>query len=330
MLTLSLICLQAYYRKKKANKLSMQDEIEFMQMEGDFMARKRKREADEEFDNRAETEPSEEDDQKCLFVSPAPRFEDDDSDESAKPKSRKRARTDGFDVPKKGRGRAKKVLGQDYTGQDVDDVLTNARRKSAAKPKAKALAKPKPKVSKAKPASKAKGSKGKTQQGAQMTNLTNMFGGNLFEETARNTARSTQPTFHNTTRKDDALKNLIASVPQDSVHISRADKKHLEQATKEFTGQGSVFPAENGHWGVKGMKTTLKHFQVLGAGFMRARETQESEPRGGILADEMGLGKTKPSCLNCEVCANPFTNQSQAKQSWYAIKRILISGLQPC
>ena len=39
-------------------------------------------------------------------------------------------------------------------------------------------------------------------------------------------------------------------------------------------------------------KSTLKHFQVLGSGFMRQRETQDAEPRGGILADEMGLGKT--------------------------------------
>ncbi|KAF2217010.1 hypothetical protein CERZMDRAFT_32249 [Cercospora zeae-maydis SCOH1-5] len=40
------------------------------------------------------------------------------------------------------------------------------------------------------------------------------------------------------------------------------------------------------------MRSTLKHYQVLGTAFMRKRETELYEPRGGILADEMGLGKT--------------------------------------
>ena len=40
------------------------------------------------------------------------------------------------------------------------------------------------------------------------------------------------------------------------------------------------------------MKTHLKHYQVLGIAFMRQRENDTHEPKGGILADEMGLGKT--------------------------------------
>ena len=56
--------------------------------------------------------------------------------------------------------------------------------------------------------------------------------------------------------------------------------------------------APDGNWEVKGMKSTLKHFQVLGVSFMRRREIGDREPRGGILADQMGLGKTLMTIAN--------------------------------
>ena len=56
--------------------------------------------------------------------------------------------------------------------------------------------------------------------------------------------------------------------------------------------------APDGNWEVKGMKSTLKHFQILGISFMRRRETGDRKPRGGILADEMGLGKTVMTIAN--------------------------------
>jgi SNF2 family DNA or RNA helicase len=43
---------------------------------------------------------------------------------------------------------------------------------------------------------------------------------------------------------------------------------------------------------VKGMKVSLKPYQILGVSFLRSRENATEEPRGGILADQMGLGKT--------------------------------------
>ena len=43
---------------------------------------------------------------------------------------------------------------------------------------------------------------------------------------------------------------------------------------------------------VSGLRSTLKHYQVLGTAFMRRREGSSTQPKGGILADEMGLGKT--------------------------------------
>jgi SNF2 family DNA or RNA helicase len=50
--------------------------------------------------------------------------------------------------------------------------------------------------------------------------------------------------------------------------------------------------ASGGNWLVKGMKTSLKGYQVLGSAFMRRRENAAEEPLGGLMADQMGLGKT--------------------------------------
>lgn len=104
------------------------------------------------------------------------------------------------------------------------------------------------------------------------------------------------------------MKALIASVPGESQKISASDKKALDDAIKAFTGQGSVRAAEDGNWHVKGMKSTLKHYQVhhrrselstrietladpsvprfgqvLGVAAMRKRENSTDEPKGGIL-----------------------------------------------
>lgn len=56
---------------------------------------------------------------------------------------------------------------------------------------------------------------------------------------------------------------------------------------KDFTGRAAVRPADDGNWHVKGMKCTLKHYQILGVAAMRKRENSTTEPRGGILADSM-------------------------------------------
>ncbi|KAI9877522.1 MAG: hypothetical protein M1830_003663 [Pleopsidium flavum] len=86
------------------------------------------------------------------------------------------------------------------------------------------------------------------------------------------------------------LKELIASVPAEhSRHVTN-DKKDLLQASKNF-GYGKV-KAEEGKWGLKGMRSPLYHHQLLGADFMVGRECGTIEPYGGLLADAMGLGKT--------------------------------------
>lgn len=106
-----------------------------------------------------------------------------------------------------------------------------------------------------------------------------------------------QPTFK-ARNKADALKELIASVPIEHQKTARDDTAALLRATKDFDGRGACKADGNGMWKIKGMSTSLKHYQVMGTAFMRRRENDQYEPRGGLMADQMGLGKTLMTMAN--------------------------------
>jgi SNF2 family DNA or RNA helicase len=93
--------------------------------------------------------------------------------------------------------------------------------------------------------------------------------------------------------KQKALRQLLASIPQEHQDLARADKAALAKASKNFDGYGTCRVAEGGSgWVVKNMKLPLRHFQMLGSGWMRVRENDPRAPHGGLIADEMGMGKT--------------------------------------
>lgn len=119
---------------------------------------------------------------------------------------------------------------------------------------------------------------------------TSLLYSNVFTEQAAPDAPE-QPFFTSRT-KIQALKELVASVPIEDEKQARSDATILMKATRQFSRNAVKPDAKSGLWSVKGMKTTLKAYQVLGTGFMRQRENATEEPRGGILADQMGLGKT--------------------------------------
>ncbi|KAJ4379678.1 hypothetical protein N0V86_004860 [Didymella sp. IMI 355093] len=142
----------------------------------------------------------------------------------------------------------------------------------------------------------AKGSRKTAKDRRELENATkqatSLFNANVFEQQA-GIGAADQPTFR-TRNKVDALKELIASVPIADQKQTRNDMNILLQASKDFNGRGAcrIGPGNNGNWLVRGMKTSLKGYQVLGTAFMRRRENDDNEPRGGLMADQMGLGKT--------------------------------------
>jgi hypothetical protein len=120
------------------------------------------------------------------------------------------------------------------------------------------------------------------------TQLNSLLGSNVFEQQASEDAAE-QPSFVSGV-KADALKEIIAGFSNNDKE-SRHDVHALKSATMDFNGRGSVKP-DKGLWKVKGMETSLKPYQLLGAAWMRRKENGVQEPRGGLLADQMGLGKT--------------------------------------
>ena len=91
------------------------------------------------------------------------------------------------------------------------------------------------------------------------------------------------------TVKKDAFKELYASANPSSV-VDKKDIKALEKAWEDLDGIGAVKANGKGRWTVKGLNSSLKHYQVLGVAFLRRREKSSTQPRGGLHADIMGLG----------------------------------------
>lgn len=130
-----------------------------------------------------------------------------------------------------------------------------------------------------------------------------------------------QPVFGpgTTLTTTEALKALQRVILNRNPHISmdgrrkiKADLESLSEAISWFCGQGrSVRPAANQDgWTIAGLKpgTTVKHYQVFAAGWMRQLERFDRPrlPKGGFLADSMGLGKTL-TCLICIIDSRPLT-----------------------
>ena len=169
--------------------------------------------------------------------------------------------------------RAKKTKAPNEEGT----VKVSKRRK--AKPK---------EVAGIEPATKSK--KSRKTNGPVLTNLSSLTGRDVIADAQANVGKDVQPTFQDT-RKDLALRELMASIPEENRRLHATDKTALNKATKKFNGVGAMKACDGG-WKLKGMATSLYHYQLLGAAFMRDRENGQDRPLGGIQADEMGFGKT--------------------------------------
>ena len=93
--------------------------------------------------------------------------------------------------------------------------------------------------------------------------------------------------------KADALKNLLAGIPEEHQAVAKQDKAYLDGQLSKFTGQGSCHAGNNSEgWNLRGLTSQLKNYQVTGVGWMRENEGPNNTAQGGILGDSMGLGKT--------------------------------------
>lgn len=250
---------RAVEEKRRRGALGLVEEIEFIKAEANEKMRLLKKQSDLNYDLS--------DDDLSSAMAPeataVPLYEEEDESQRPEKKSRNpKRKADSGSKPQPKRRR---------TAEDTEeDILEVARRKNAAKAKAKASKSTKTTNASGGGVSTTKRGRKPKYTGPSMLNSASMRGNDIFRDAAQNRDLPSQPTFDPTSRKDQALKGLIASVPEEFRPIAKADRKYLDDAIKNFTGFAAVKPADDGNWLVKGMKATLKHYQVL----VRNRDTR--------------------------------------------------------
>ena len=164
-----------------------------------------------------------------------------------------------------------------------------ATPKTASKtgPKGKGAKTPKAKPAAAKTA-KERTSNAKPKKPTLFRDVGSLLSSNVYTDANANLDKQEAPLMTEK-RKDDALKQLVASVPLEDQRMASRETQHVLKATKVL-GLRKVSPDGNGKWLLKGMKSALMHFQVQGSAWMVERETGEDEPFGGMLCDSMGFG----------------------------------------
>lgn len=292
---------KSYERKKKKGNNAVEDEIAFSKARNAEAQRLKLKSRKRSYqDVESEIEMVEEDD--TLFLAEenpsAPtdgRKQGEDLETPIAPKRRKPCRANKIPEP---------AL-QDATKVGFDMLEAEARKKASTKPQAKRTSRRKDPNERKTGTSKAKGkkkggvaadsNKSRARKGPQMMNYETLFNNDIVGAAQANVGKSSQPGFTSRNKKD-ALAELIASIPESERTTHNADKNALDKATKSFTGHAAMKADGNNGWRLRGMKTSLYHYQLLGAAFMRDRENSASQPYGGLQSDEMGLGKTV-TCL---------------------------------
>ena len=108
---------------------------------------------------------------------------------------------------------------------------------------------------------------------------------NVYEDADSNLNREALPVSGHT-HKQKALAALVASVPLGTPQKDAiSEKNRILKATVNLGRniKGSCKADGENNWKLTGMKSSLRHHQVLGASFMKDRETGGEEPLGGIL-----------------------------------------------
>jgi hypothetical protein len=108
-------------------------------------------------------------------------------------------------------------------------------------------------------------------------NFGSLLSNDLISIAQQNQTRESQPTFTSKT-KTIALTELISSMPKEQQKLYQVDKRELNLASQKFNGKGSMRSDGAGGWKLKGMKSSLHHYQLLGAAFMRDLENVGAIP----------------------------------------------------
>jgi hypothetical protein len=290
---------KAYEKKKEHKEVTAIDDIEYAKAEA-AEQRRLKRMRKIEASLRQEQANVADDEDEELFFREHPR--------ATTPSGRRSADIAAVDddievpPPKKAKITKKNKL----TAQELRESMAAGLEAGLAKEKKKSGGKPRkptekaskkkcsPKTSAAKKydgADKVPKKRGRPRKGPNLSNLASLTQSNVIRDAQANEFKRDMPTF-TSKDKSKALQELIKSIPTEERRIVSSDKAAILEASKKFTGRGSVKSDQKGGWLLRGMKSALYGHQLLGAAFLRDRENGNSHPLGGMVCDEMGFGKT--------------------------------------
>ncbi|KAJ4301538.1 hypothetical protein N0V90_003631 [Kalmusia sp. IMI 367209] len=286
--------------KQKKGRLSFREDVEWMKIHGAERMRREKRKRDLEMARDDDREPD-------LFPDPF-RSRDEQEDNGANEDRIDNDPAGSFRNPHKRISIQEAELQSMEVALQADKDLPRKKRKgdhttdeTQSSSSGKSRGRPKGSKPRAPAASsrssgtraKAGGHKPSAKDKKEMERAVRLGTSLLNSNVFRNQAQGDAPERHFTSRnKQDALKELIASVPIENQKSAKDDRAALMRAIKDFDGRGSVKAHTDSMWLVKDMASSLKSYQIMGTAFMRNREKASEEPRGGLMADAMGLGKT--------------------------------------
>jgi hypothetical protein len=290
---------RSYQRKKKNNQNTILDDIAFSKARNAEELRLKLESRKRAYDD-VESDIGIDEDDSLFFAEETPsaldgtRKEGGDGISNGAPKKRKPCRPNK--IPESALQDALQIGCDAFMAEERKNASKKGGPKGTAKKKEPKA--PKTRVSKAKD-KKVDGvprpKRDRSHKGPKMLNIDSLFHNDIVSAAQANVGKAIQPGFTSTNKKD-ALAELIASIPEEERTTHNADKNALDKATKSFTGHAAMKADGNNGWRLRGMQTSLYHYQLLGAAFMRERENSSTRPYGGLQSDEMGLGKTV-TCL---------------------------------
>lgn len=294
-----------YKAKRKARQNTLEDDVEFKKAQNEENQRL-KRLAQETADTDSDDEAEESDD--GLFVPQGPAFgskrpfssivdiiDDDDDDEEVVPfetSISKKSKPVKADLStKKSRAKAlQKELRCNMLAGIEALLLRDQKRIEQKAAKAAENETGRDRSKKASRKQKASDLSAKRTKTGRMNNIGSLLTSNIYEDSNANLDRQALPVVTEKKRKE-FMSSLIANIPVEDQKQAKSDRIDILKAATILASR-KVRPDGQGNWSLKGMKSSLYHYQVTGAAYMKLRETGEQHPYGGILADEMGLGKT--------------------------------------
>lgn len=308
---------KVYKAKRKARKNTLEDDIQFKKAQNEETQRL-KRLAQEAADTDSDDEAEESDD--GLFVPQEPSFhskrpfssmldiiDDDDDDEEVVPvenplsKKPKPAKPDLSTKKSRAKALGKELRSNMLAGIEAYLLNDQKRIDDKAAKVTEAVPNGGKKGSGKARKSKAPDLSAKRTETGRMNNISSLTNSNIYEDSNANLDRQALPVITEK-KKKEFMSSLIANIPLEDKKQANSDRIDILKASRLLASR-KVLPDGKGNWTFKGMKSSLYHYQLTGAAYMRLRETGEQHPYGGILADEMGLGKTVQTlCLMTSNC----------------------------